>query len=81
MLYSTTKHTLKNELGAHHFLDEVHGTEKKDFSPEGFQEYKTHVASEAPLTQEELLKKEEVRPDVLLPLAPSTCFCCLCTCC
>lgn len=61
MLYSTTKHTLKNELGAHHFLDEVHGTEKKDFSPEGFQEYKAHAASEAPLTQEELLKKEEVR--------------------
>jgi len=59
MLYASTRHPLKNELGAKNFLDEVHGTDRKDFTPEGFEEYKRHITSEAPLTQEEILKKEE----------------------
>jgi len=59
MLYASTRHPLKSELGAKNFVDEIHGTERKDFTTEGFAEYKRHVTSEAPMTQEEVLKKEE----------------------
>jgi len=59
MLYASTRHPIRNELGPKNFVDEIHGTEPKDFTPEGFQDFKKHKASEAPLTAQEILKREE----------------------
>jgi len=59
MVYASTLHSFKNDLGSHHFVGDIAGTNRSDFSAEGFQEYLRHSASEAPLTAEEQLKREE----------------------
>jgi len=59
MLYASSRSNLKNQLGSNSFGDEVFGDGPKDFTPEG---YKTHVTSktvEAPLTDQEQIKKAE----------------------
>eukprot|EP01116_Phalansterium_solitarium_P024613 TRINITY_DN9062_c0_g1_i1.p1 TRINITY_DN9062_c0_g1~~TRINITY_DN9062_c0_g1_i1.p1 ORF type:complete len:336 (-),score=64.65 TRINITY_DN9062_c0_g1_i1:45-1052(-) len=60
MLYASTRAPLKQQLGSSYFADDVFGTLPADFSLKG---YTLHVASremEAPLTESELQKKEEV---------------------
>jgi len=59
MLYASTRHPLRHELGQYNIIDEIHGTDPKDFSSKGFQEYFIAKTSEAPLTESERLKKEE----------------------
>jgi len=59
MLYASTRHTLRADLGQYNFIDEIHGTDGRDFSSQGYQEYYTAKTSEAPLTEGERIKKEE----------------------
>jgi len=59
MMYSSSKGTLKQQLGANNFVDSIHGTIPDDFSLKG---YKQHVATQnmdAPLTESEILRKEQ----------------------
>jgi len=60
MLYASTRSNLKQQLGMNYFADEVFGTIPDDFTPKG---YKQHLASkrmEAPLTEQEQMKKNEI---------------------
>jgi len=59
MVYASTRNTFKTDLGSHHFVGDIAGTNRSDFTVEGFQEYLRHSTSEAPLTAEEQQKKEE----------------------
>jgi twinfilin-like protein len=60
MIYASSRSNLKQQLGANFFSDEVFGTVPDDFSVKG---YKLHLASkrmEAPLTEQEQIKKNEL---------------------
>jgi len=60
MLYASTRAPLKQQLGFSYFSDDVFGTVPADFNLKG---YKLHVASkevDAPLTESEFLKKQEL---------------------
>jgi twinfilin-like protein len=59
MLYASSRTSLRQELGADHFVDEVFGTVLEDFTSQGYASYLEHKNSEAPLTEEEQMKKEE----------------------
>jgi len=59
MLYSSSKGTLKNQLGSNNFVDSIHGTVPDDFSLKGYNAHVTHQSSEAPLTETEIMKKEQ----------------------
>jgi len=59
MLYSSSKGTLKNQLGSSNFVDAIHGTVPDDFSLKGYNAHVTHQSSEAPLTETEIMKKEQ----------------------
>jgi len=64
MLYASTRSTLKKSLGDNHFVDDIYGTNKADFSWEGYEKHRTSVTASAPLTarEEEIarMRKEEV---------------------
>ncbi|RCI02509.1 Twinfilin-1, partial [Rhizopus stolonifer] len=53
MLYASTRATLTKELGDYRFTDSVYGTEKKEFTWEGYKKHLAHKAAEAPLTRRE----------------------------
>jgi len=68
MLYASTRSTLKKALGDSHFVDDMYGTDKKDFSWEGYQKHRSSVNAAPVLTarEEELarMRKEESGADV-----------------
>jgi len=60
MLYASTRSNLKQQLGLNYFVDEVFGTVLGDFTLEGYKHHVQSKKSEAPLTEREQLKKEEL---------------------
>jgi twinfilin-like protein len=60
MLYASTRYSLRQDLGTYNFIDEIHGTDGKDFGAKGYKDYYIAKTSEAPLTEGERLKKEEL---------------------
>jgi len=60
MLYASTRSNLKQQLGLNYFVDEVFGTVKNDFSVEGYRHHCQSKKSEAPLTEQEQTKKNEL---------------------
>jgi len=59
MLYSSSKGTLRTQLGSSNFVDTIHGTIPDDFSLKGYNAHLTHQTSDAPLTETEMMKKEQ----------------------
>ncbi|KAI8373716.1 hypothetical protein BD560DRAFT_434076 [Blakeslea trispora] len=53
MLYASTRATLTKELGDYRFVDNIYGTEKSEFTWEGYKKHLAHKAAEAPLTRRE----------------------------
>ncbi|KAG2202383.1 hypothetical protein INT47_008854 [Mucor saturninus] len=53
MLYASTRATLTRELGDYRFVDSIYGTEKSEFTWEGYKKHLAHKAAEAPLTRRE----------------------------
>jgi len=60
MLYASTRSNLKQQLGLSYFVDEVFGTVVGDFSANGYKHHMQSKKSEAPLTEQELVKKNEL---------------------
>jgi len=60
MLYASTRSNLKQQLGSNYFTDEVFGTVPYDFSEEGYKLHRTSKKTEAPLTEQERMKKSEL---------------------
>ncbi|KAI8987715.1 hypothetical protein BDF20DRAFT_904685 [Mycotypha africana] len=65
MLYASTRATLTKELGDYRFVDNIYGTEKAEFTWEGYKRHLAHKAAEAPLTRREQelaeIKAEEAK--------------------
>ncbi|KAI8889631.1 actin depolymerizing protein [Backusella circina FSU 941] len=53
MLYASTRATLTKELGDYRFVDNIYGTEKAEFTLEGYKKHLKHKEAEAPLTRRE----------------------------
>ncbi|ORZ06951.1 hypothetical protein BCR42DRAFT_426783 [Absidia repens] len=53
MLYASTKATLTKELGDSKFTDFIYGTQKSEFSQDGYKKHMAHKNADAPLTQRE----------------------------
>ncbi|CEG69724.1 hypothetical protein RMATCC62417_05749 [Rhizopus microsporus] len=53
MLYASTRATLTKELGDYRFVDSIYGTDKSEFSWDGYKKHLTHKSAEAPLTRRE----------------------------
>jgi len=60
MLYASTRSNLKQQLGLSYFVDEVFGTVVGDFSASGYKHHMQSKKSEAPLTEQEQVKKNEL---------------------
>jgi len=60
MIYASTRYNLKQQLGMNFFVDEVFGTVLSDFSAEGYKHHQQSKKSEAPLTEQEQIKKNEL---------------------
>lgn len=60
MIYASTRFNLKQQLGLNYFTDEIFGTVPADFSLEGYRLHVTSKKMEAPLTESEQLKKNEI---------------------
>jgi len=60
MLYASTRSNLKMQLGSSYFSDEVFGTIPSDFSLEGYKHHVQSKKSEAPLTEQEQIKRSEM---------------------
>jgi len=60
MLYASTRANVKKQLGMTYFTDEVFGTVPNDFTLEGYNHHITSQKSEAPLTEQELLRRDEL---------------------
>jgi len=60
MLYASSRSNLKQQLGLTYFVDEVFGTVVADFTLEGYQHHVQSKKSEAPLTEQEQIKKNEL---------------------
>jgi len=60
MIYASTRFNLKQQLGLNYFTDEIFGTVPADFSREGYRLHVTSKKMEAPLTESEQLKKNEI---------------------
>jgi len=60
MLYASTRSNLKQQLGSNYFIDEVFGTVSKDFSVEGYRHHVTSKKTEAPLTEQEQIRSQEL---------------------
>lgn len=59
MIYASTRSNLKQQLGMSYFSDEVFGTVPADFSKQGYEQYRIHKKTEAPLTEQENIKLQE----------------------
>ncbi|ORZ18936.1 hypothetical protein BCR42DRAFT_411884 [Absidia repens] len=53
MIYASTKATLTKELGDSRFSDFIYGTQKSEFSLDGYKKHMQHKNADAPLTQRE----------------------------
>ncbi|KAI8644743.1 hypothetical protein BD408DRAFT_412826 [Parasitella parasitica] len=53
MLYASTRATLTKELGDYRFSDSIYGTEKSEFTLDGYKRHLAHKKAEAPLTRRE----------------------------
>lgn len=60
MLYASSRSNLKQQLGLNYFVDEVFGTTTSDFTLEGYRHHTISKKTEAPLTEQEQLKKNEI---------------------
>jgi len=60
MLYASSRSNLKQQLGMNYFVDEVFGTVPSDFTLEGYKHHVQSKKSEAPLTEQEQIKKSEL---------------------
>jgi len=60
MLYASTRSNLKQQLGLNYFSDEVFGTVLSDFTLDGYRHHVQSKKSEAPLTEQEQVKKHEM---------------------
>uniref|UniRef100_K3WLI0 ADF-H domain-containing protein n=1 Tax=Globisporangium ultimum (strain ATCC 200006 / CBS 805.95 / DAOM BR144) TaxID=431595 RepID=K3WLI0_GLOUD len=58
MLYSSSRESLKKQLGMNYFVGEFHATETSDVTFESFQNAKKKHAADAPLSETERLLKE-----------------------
>ncbi|TMW57107.1 hypothetical protein Poli38472_003032 [Pythium oligandrum] len=58
MLYSSSRESLKKQLGMNYFVGEFHATELSDVTLEGFQHAKQRQTVDAPLSETERLLKE-----------------------
>ena len=65
MLYASTRASLKKSLGDYYFSDELYGTDKNEFTLDGYRKHRKSVSSAPALTQREeeiqRMRKEEVR--------------------
>jgi len=64
MLYSSTRNNLVSALGDSNFVDLIHGTQKAEFSTQGFKHYLESKNSEVPLSEAEKARKEEREQEV-----------------
>lgn len=68
MLYASSRATLRKQLGDYRFVDDIFGTERKEFTFEGFTKFRTTKNASAPLTEREeeiqRMRKEESGSDV-----------------
>lgn len=53
MIYASTRATLTRELGDYRFTDSIYGTDKSEFTWDGYKKHLAHKAAEAPLTRRE----------------------------
>ncbi|CAO3645336.1 unnamed protein product [Mucor hiemalis] len=53
MIYASTRATLTRELGDYRFSDSIYGTDKSEFTWDGYKKHLAHKAAEAPLTRRE----------------------------
>ncbi|KAL9548329.1 hypothetical protein MBANPS3_005735 [Mucor bainieri] len=53
MLYASTRATLTRELGDYRFTDSIYGTDKAEFTWDGYKKHLAHKNAEAPLTRRE----------------------------
>jgi twinfilin-like protein len=60
MLYASSRSNLRQQLGSNYFKDEIFGTVLSDFSKEGYQQHVHSKKAEAPLTEREAQKKNEL---------------------
>jgi len=60
MLYASTRSNLKQQLGANFFSDEVFGDSASDFSAKGYKDHVEGKKVEAPLTESEQIKRNEM---------------------
>jgi len=60
MLYASTRSNLKQGLGNNYFIDEVFGDSANDFSAEGYKHHVESKKTEAPLTEQEQIKRNEM---------------------
>jgi len=58
-LYASSRSNLRQQLGNSYFIDEVFGDTASDFSVEGYQQHLSSKKAEAPLTEQEQIKKFE----------------------
>jgi len=60
MLYASSRANLKQQLGSTYFIDEVFGTIPADFTLQAYKKHQEWKKSEAPLTEQEIMKKNEL---------------------
>jgi len=60
MLYASSRSNLKQQLGNNYFIDEVFGDNANDFSIKGYQHHVESKKTEAPLTEQEQIKRNEM---------------------
>jgi len=60
MIYASTRSNLKQHLGATYFNDEIFGTVPGDFSKKGYEHHVTSKKVDAPLTEQEQIKQQEL---------------------
>ncbi|KAG0215567.1 Twinfilin-1 [Mortierella sp. NVP41] len=54
MIYAATRATLSKDLGDSHFSDSIYGTNKGDFTLEGYKKHKASLAAPKPLSEREI---------------------------
>eukprot|EP01130_Rhizamoeba_saxonica_P008173 TRINITY_DN32_c0_g1_i3.p2 TRINITY_DN32_c0_g1~~TRINITY_DN32_c0_g1_i3.p2 ORF type:complete len:251 (+),score=75.45 TRINITY_DN32_c0_g1_i3:390-1142(+) len=59
MLYASTQATVRSSLGDTFFVETIFGSVPEDFSPEGYRSHLRHKEADVPLTDQEVLLKEE----------------------
>jgi len=60
MLYASSRSNLRQQLGSNFFKDEIFGTVPNDFNKEGYQQHVHSKKADAPLTEREAQKKNEL---------------------